>query len=228
MTLKENYGEMYGNGKTFSGEVNTNISNHMSNINKNYTNADFNNNNNNNNNNSNTNSNTNSNSNTNYSSTNSYNGSINKNIDTTNVPNNGIGIFNIGIIIFIAIVISAIIYFKDTLIQLYRTIINIPNNNNDIQNEIKQMNKSIKYEKELREEKEKQKILKDKKNKGGVQQLVDKLKYNKDQIANDSGFCYIGYDKGSRHCEDIQEAGICMSGEIFPSLEICMNPELRE
>jgi len=31
-----------------------------------------------------------------------------------------------------------------------------------------------------------------------------------------------------RSCGEIYEGQVCMSGEIFPSLEMCMFPRLRE
>ena len=42
-----------------------------------------------------------------------------------------------------------------------------------------------------------------------------------------SGFCYIGEDRGIRSCMNINENDVCMSGQIFPSMEICQNPTLR-
>jgi len=43
-----------------------------------------------------------------------------------------------------------------------------------------------------------------------------------------SGYCYIGEDRGFRSCIKVKENDVCMSGEIFPSQEICVNPTLRE
>ena len=43
-----------------------------------------------------------------------------------------------------------------------------------------------------------------------------------------SGYCYIGEDRGFRSCINVKEGDVCMSGEIFPSQEICINPSLRE
>ena len=42
-----------------------------------------------------------------------------------------------------------------------------------------------------------------------------------------SGWCFIGEDRGFRTCSEIGENDRCMSGDIFPSQEICMNPNLR-
>lgn len=42
-----------------------------------------------------------------------------------------------------------------------------------------------------------------------------------------SGWCYIGEDRGFRTCAQIGIDDSCMSGDIFPNQEICMNPNLR-
>lgn len=42
-----------------------------------------------------------------------------------------------------------------------------------------------------------------------------------------SGWCYIGEDRGFRSCSQVGPGDECMSGDIFPSNEICMNPSLR-
>jgi hypothetical protein len=41
------------------------------------------------------------------------------------------------------------------------------------------------------------------------------------------GYCYIGEDRGHRSCMRVNENDNCMSGEIFPTNEICINPSLR-
>ena len=43
-----------------------------------------------------------------------------------------------------------------------------------------------------------------------------------------AGYCYIGEDRGFRSCIEVKEWDTCMSGEIFPSNAICVNPSLRE
>jgi hypothetical protein len=45
--------------------------------------------------------------------------------------------------------------------------------------------------------------------------------------AGKSGWCYVGNDKGFRTCAHVGENDNCMSGDIFPTQEICMNPNLR-
>jgi hypothetical protein len=43
-----------------------------------------------------------------------------------------------------------------------------------------------------------------------------------------SGWCFIGEDRGFRSCAYVNSGDDCMSGSIFPSNEICINPSLRE
>jgi hypothetical protein len=42
-----------------------------------------------------------------------------------------------------------------------------------------------------------------------------------------SGFCYIGEDRGVRSCMQIGQSDKCMSGQIYPTMEVCVNPNLR-
>jgi len=43
-----------------------------------------------------------------------------------------------------------------------------------------------------------------------------------------SGWCYIGEDRGFRSCALVGVNDTCMSGDIFTSQEICVNPNLRQ
>ena len=42
-----------------------------------------------------------------------------------------------------------------------------------------------------------------------------------------SGYCYIGEDRGFRSCVQVGANDTCMSGDIFPTKDICVNPNLR-
>jgi hypothetical protein len=46
-------------------------------------------------------------------------------------------------------------------------------------------------------------------------------------VAGKAGWCYVGDDRGFRTCAEVGKNDLCMSGDIFPSQEICMNPSLR-
>jgi hypothetical protein len=58
----------------------------------------------------------------------------------------------------------------------------------------------------------------------------------KDYVADDStssiqkpqtkgGYCYIGEERGNRSCMRIDDNDTCMSGKIFPTRELCLNPK---
>ena len=47
------------------------------------------------------------------------------------------------------------------------------------------------------------------------------------QSSGKAGWCYIGMDRGTRACSEVGANDMCMSGNIFPSQDICMNPNLR-
>ena len=41
------------------------------------------------------------------------------------------------------------------------------------------------------------------------------------------GFCYIGEDRGVRSCLRVEKGERCMSGDIYPTMDVCVNPSLR-
>tara|TARA_A100001035_G_C27778278_1_gene500282 strand:- start:1297 stop:1821 length:525 start_codon:yes stop_codon:yes gene_type:complete len=41
------------------------------------------------------------------------------------------------------------------------------------------------------------------------------------------GYCYVGEDRNIRSCVKVNKKDKCMSGDIFPTREICINPNLR-
>lgn len=46
-------------------------------------------------------------------------------------------------------------------------------------------------------------------------------------VGGSAGWCYIGTDNGVRTCGEVGVNDQCMSGDIFPSQDICVNPQLR-
>lgn len=42
-----------------------------------------------------------------------------------------------------------------------------------------------------------------------------------------SGYCFVGQDRGHRTCIQVDRSEDCMSGDIFPTEAICINPALR-
>jgi len=48
------------------------------------------------------------------------------------------------------------------------------------------------------------------------------------QEKNKKGWCYVGTDRTFRSCIKVNESDKCMSGKIFPTKDICINPSLRQ
>ena len=48
------------------------------------------------------------------------------------------------------------------------------------------------------------------------------------QEYGNKGHCYVGTDRGFRTCVKVNNMNECLSGDIFPSRDICINPSLRE
>ena len=48
------------------------------------------------------------------------------------------------------------------------------------------------------------------------------------QQAKKSGYCYIGTDRTYRTCVEMSGGDKCVSGKVFPTKDICINPNLRK
>ena len=42
-----------------------------------------------------------------------------------------------------------------------------------------------------------------------------------------TGYCFVGNDRGYRSCMEMDEMDKCVSNQIFPTRELCINPTLR-
>jgi hypothetical protein len=51
---------------------------------------------------------------------------------------------------------------------------------------------------------------------------------NNIQEKHKPGYCYIGTDRGYRSCIKVNSKDDCESKKIFPSMNICINPSLRQ
>ena len=45
--------------------------------------------------------------------------------------------------------------------------------------------------------------------------------------SNEYGYCYIGTNNNVRNCAKVSSKNKCMSGDIFPTMDLCINPNLR-
>ena len=114
-------------------------------------------------------------------------------------------------IVVILIIVAIIYYYKDYIYSLF--------------DKINKIEQSIK-EHELNKHNDK-----DKEEKGGINELNTKINnvttYKDKQKVKENGFCYIGYDNGQRECTNVFDGDICMSGDVFPTMDVCINPHLR-
>lgn len=44
---------------------------------------------------------------------------------------------------------------------------------------------------------------------------------------SEHGYCYIGKTNNIRNCAKVSSKNKCMSGDIFPTMDLCINPNLR-
>ena len=139
-------------------------------------------------------------------------------------------------------IIGVIYYFKDTIYdffsKMYKNMMNDTKTdeykaaaaNNDAR--IRQLEEDKKrLEEDIKTKERKQNENNVKINNGGVNELNNAIdnstSYKKEQDVKENSFCYIGYDDGQRVCTNAFEGDICMSGQIFPKMDICINPRLR-
>ncbi len=160
------------------------------------------------------------------------------------------GIMGKIIIAFILIILFSILFiFRDKIYKNLKELWDkFYNTNSKIEEQVlglikdndKKKEEELKKKKEEEElQKEKSQIEQEKENEkkqeleknSGLNKLNQKVNnlsnYRKDQIATSNGFCYIGYDLGQRECTDIYAGEVCMSGQIFPTMDVCINPNLR-
>ena len=133
------------------------------------------------------------------------------------------------LVIFIFLMITTIIVFKDRIIAYTKSFINDDtkdeDNKKDVNDlkeriaELEEKNKSMQIK--TQEQVQKQKQIKKKK--------VDTKSFEsydpKQQVKSD-GYCYIGYDNGIRECAPVYEGDVCISGEQFPRMDKCMVPKM--
>ena len=64
-----------------------------------------------------------------------------------------------------------------------------------------------------------------------IQKLIVKKEQNEPKpLQSDTqqhGYCYIGKINQSRYCAKVSSKNKCMSGDIFPTMAVCVNPNLK-
>jgi hypothetical protein len=138
-----------------------------------------------------------------------------------------------GLILFILLLIGiavALYVYRVTLYAMFDKINSIGNVDQKIDEHIKKYETEI-QEKNIREKELEEQIKNLNVKKGAVNELTQKVdtvsNYKQEQQVKENSFCYIGYESGQRECTNVFDGDICMSGEIFPKMDICINPNLR-
>ena len=60
--------------------------------------------------------------------------------------------------------------------------------------------------------------------------IIQKQKTEPEPVQSDTqqnGYCYIGKINNSRYCAKVSSKNSCMSGDIFPTMAVCINPNLK-
>jgi len=63
--------------------------------------------------------------------------------------------------------------------------------------------------------------------KGLIVKKEDNLPEPSSTDSQHHGFCYVGKENNLRHCAKVSAKSKCMSGDIFPTMDLCINPKLR-
>ena len=137
------------------------------------------------------------------------------------------------LIFFILLVIGIIValyVYRENVYALIDKLNSLGDVDTKIQDQIKKYDTET-QEKNIKEKEDEEKIKNENVKKGAVNELTKKVdsisNYKQEQLVKENSFCYIGYESGQRECTNVFDGDVCMSGEIFPKLDICINPHLR-
>jgi hypothetical protein len=85
-----------------------------------------------------------------------------------------------------------------------------------------------KKEKECEKPQNREKMMKALDNAAQTEQyLADNASSSIQKKSGKTNWCFIGEEDGTRNCAALNKGQECMSGNIFPSMDICINPNLR-
>jgi len=134
--------------------------------------------------------------------------------------------------------------------KFFTQFVNNKDSNENNKKDSKENEKSDEKNDEKYDEKNNEKIIKDVENKNNNSQTLEttvknkkplKTENSKKIIANEeneepepirtdalsSGYCYIGKVNDTRYCTKVDARSKCMSGDIYPTMDVCVNPNLR-
>lgn len=119
--------------------------------------------------------------------------------------------------------ISGINYLQSTIKQDKIT----PTNENANTKDTKEENEDEHEEGVLKNERKIENRLQDVSNsiKNSIAKKEDKIP--EPSSSEQHGYCYVGKQNNVRHCAKVSSKSKCMSGDIFPTMDLCINPKLR-
>ena len=119
--------------------------------------------------------------------------------------------------------ISGINYLQSTIKQDKIT----PTNENANTKDTKEENEDEHEEGVLKNERKIENRLQDVSNsiKNSITKKEDKIP--EPSSSEQHGYCYVGKQNNVRHCAKVSSKSKCMSGDIFPTMDLCINPKLR-
>ncbi len=127
-------------------------------------------------------------------------------------------------------IIVALYVYRENVYALIDKLNSLGDVDTKIQDQIKKYDTEL-QEKNIKEKEDEERIKNENVKKGAVNELTKKVdsisNYKQEQLVKENSFCYIGYESGQRECTNVFDGDVCMSGEIFPKLDICINPHLR-
>jgi len=127
-------------------------------------------------------------------------------------------------------IIGVIYYYREKVYAVFDKLNALGDVDTKIQDQIKKYDTEL-QEKNIKEKENEERIKNETVKKGAVNELSKKVdtisNYKQEQLVKENSFCYIGYESGQRECTNVFDGDVCMSGEIFPTLDICINPHLR-
>ena len=154
---------------------------------------------------------------------------VNRIVSESSEPTNIPYMFIFFMLLIIGIIIALYVY-RENVYALIDKLNSLGDVDTKIQDQIKKYDTET-QEKNIKEKEDEENIKNENVKKGAVNELTKKVdtisNYKQEQLVKENSFCYIGYESGQRECTNVFDGDVCMSGEIFPKIDICINPHLR-
>ena len=99
---------------------------------------------------------------------------------------------------------------------------------NNEENDIKQKENKLANRKDEESDDEEEEEETDPKKKYNVGKNYEASSVLDLKMSKTPGYCYVGTDRNVRTCVKIKAGDKCMSGKVFPTMDLCINPNIKE